>query len=197
MALQRHKKYISPQKSTKKSWGELTEEERLAKIERDKEKKERKKKFIKEVSGYQEVPLSHKDIIMDYNYLGRLPICKAQKDWIEHTMYELREKANKYEKAVYKALKDKGVEFIHQAPFVLDGQIFFADFYIPALRVLIEVDGSSHENVRNQRKDYLRDDAFASYKMETHRIQNSVAADKNKLEEALTIILFNRKKSKQ
>lgn len=194
MAKNRRKKYISPQKSTKKSWSELTEEERLVKIEREKAKKERKKNFPKEVKGYQEVPLSKQDIIRDYNYLSRLPVNKAQKDWIEHTMYELREKANKYEKAVYKALKDKGVEFIHQSPFVLDGNIYFADFYIPALRILIEVDGSSHDSARGVKRDGIRDEAFASYRMVTYRIHNSVAKDKNKLEEALTTILFDRDK---
>lgn len=187
-----------------KSWGQLTPEERAARVERirqtklrNKMKREAKEREAAEkqnfVSGYQELPISQQDIIRGYNYLSRLPINDATRDWIEHTMYELRERANKYEKAVYNALKEKGAEFIHQAPFVLDGKIYFADFYIPALRTLIEVDGSSHDNVRNQRKDYLRDDSFASYKMNTVRIQNNVASDKNKLDEVLTMILFKRR----
>lgn len=184
-----------------KSWGQLTPEERAVRKEAIRQRKirNRKKQEEKErkkqqglVTGYQEVPLSHQDIIRDYNYLSRLPVNETTRDWVEHTMYELRERANKYEKIVYAALKEKGVEFIHQAPFVLDGKIYFADFYIPALRTLIEVDGCSHENVRTQRNDYLRDDAFASYRMQTYRIQNSVAKDKNKLDETLTMILFNR-----
>lgn len=192
-------------KDKKKTWSQLTDEERRKRKERNKRRRKAKKEYekekirelslkqsTKEVVGYQEVPISQQDIIRDYNYLSRLPVSDTTRDWVEHTMYELRERANKYEKIVYAALKEKGVEFIHQAPFVLDGKIYFADFYIPALRTLIEVDGYSHENVRTQRNDYLRDDAFASYRMQTYRIQNSVAKDKNKLDETLTMILFNR-----
>ena len=192
-------------KDKKKTWSQLTDEERRKRKERNKRRRKAKKEYekekirklslkqaTKEVIGYQEVPISQQDIIRDYNYLSRLPINEVRKDWVEHKMYELRERANKYEKIVYRALKDKGVEFIHQAPFVLDGKIYFADFYIPALRTLIEVDGVSHDNVRTQRNDDLRDYAFASYRMQTYRIQKSVVSDKNKLEETLTMILFNR-----
>lgn len=186
-----------------KPWSELTPEEHAARVDRMKKTKAKNKmrREAKEreaaekvglVKGYQELPISEKDIIQDYNYLSRLPISEERRDWIEHTMYELRERANKYEKTLYKVLKEKGVEFIHQAPFVLDGKIFFADFYIPALRTLIEVDGESHENVRAQRKDYLRDDSFASYKMNTVRIQNNVIKNREKLEEVLAMILFNK-----
>lgn len=186
-----------------KPWSELTPEEHAARVDRMKKTKAKNKmrREAKEreaaekvglVTGYQELPISEKDIIQDYNYLSRLPISEERRDWIEHTMYELRERANKYEKTLYKVLKEKGVEFIHQAPFVLDGKIFFADFYIPALRTLIEVDGESHENVRAQRKDYLRDDSFASYKMNTVRIQNNVIKNRDKLEEVLAMILFNK-----
>lgn len=114
--------------------------------------------------------------------------------WIFDNMYALKSKHTAAEDAVILLLHRLGIEFIYQAPFVLDGRIYFADFYIPSLRTLIEIDGYSHENVRAQRKDDLRDYAFASYKMRTFRIHNKVVADEKKLEEVLTMILFNRTK---
>lgn len=188
-----------------KSWGQLTPEERARRVEkirqtklRNKMKREQKEKEKTAetqnlVSGYQELPINERDLIRDYSYLSRLQVSDSTRDWIEHRMHELRQRANKYEKMLYCVLKEKGVEFIHQAPFILDGKIYFADFYIPALRTLIELDGVSHDNAYRIKSDGIRDEAFSSYRMRTFRIENKVLLNKEKLEEVLTVILFNRK----
>lgn len=188
-----------------KSWGQLTPEERAVRKEAIRQRKirNRKKQEEKErakqqnlVSGYQELPITERDMIRDYSYLSRLSVSDSTRDWIEHRMYELRQRANKYEKMMYCILKEKGVEFIHQAPFILDGKIYFADFYIPALRTLIELDGVSHDNAYRIKSDGVRDEAFSSYRMKTYRIENKVILNREKLEEVLTVILFNRNTEK-
>lgn len=67
--------------------------------------------------------------IEDYAIISKfshLPFSK--REWIETKRYELQYSANKYEHLLGAFLLSHDVKFIHQAPFVINGKIYFLDF---------------------------------------------------------------------
>lgn len=131
------------------------------------------------------------DSLKQHNTLGYLAdlrhICKlgyiddSKRDWIETTMLRLRDSANKYEKLFGDFLLSKNIDFIHQAPFIFSGKIYFADFYIPKLNLIIEIDGQYHDGLCQREYDRFRDECFNGNKLNVLRIPNSAVLNKNDL----------------
>lgn len=129
--------------------------------------------------------------LINYNTIGYLDdlahICKlgriseSKRDWIETTMLKLRSSANMYEIDFAAYLIDNGIKFIHQAPFILSGKIYFADFYLPTKHAIIELDGSYHNGIAQSEKDRFRDECFNGHKLKVVRIPNSAVYDKKSL----------------
>lgn len=89
----------------------------------------------------------HNDLgyLEDLAHLYKLgAISESKRDWIETTMLGLRDRANCYEKVFAKYLMDKKIKFIHQAPFIFSGKIYFADFYLPDQNTIVEFNGIQH-----------------------------------------------------
>lgn len=143
-----------------------------------KKKNKSRKDFKKEKKNKPVVqsPLDIHNIsnyIEDYAIISKfshLPFSK--REWIETRRYEHQFSANKYEHMLGKYLLDHNVKFIHQAPFVICGRIYFLDFFIPSLRLALEVDGVSHSYMRQMDKDVSRDKDFYSIGVKTIRISN-------------------------
>lgn len=121
--------------------------------------------------------------IEDYAIISKfshLPFSK--REWIETRRYELQYSANKYEHLLGAFLLSHDVKFIHQAPFVINGKIYFLDFFIPSLRTAIEVDGVSHSWYDHLNKDSNRDMDFKTIGIKTIRISNDEVSSKKYLE---------------
>lgn len=129
--------------------------------------------------------LTHYDLASyedDIDVLSKLfNIRRSKREWIVNARMELQLKANKYEHIVGNLLLEHNVHFYHQAPFVIDGHIYFADFYLPELRIVIEVDGEYHGLITQREKDNARtaDLKFAGAKVV--RILNQTTLNKNLL----------------
>lgn len=126
--------------------------------------------------------------IEDYAIISKfshLPFSK--REWIETKRYELQYSANKYEHLLGAFLLSHDVKFIHQAPFVINGKIYFLDFFIPSLRIAIEVDGGSHSWYDHPNKDSNRDMDFKTIGVKTIRISNDEVSSKKYLEIRLKI----------
>lgn len=126
--------------------------------------------------------------IEDYAIISKfshLPFSK--REWIETKKYELQYSANKYEHLLGAFLLSHDVKFIHQAPFVINGKIYFLDFFIPSLRIAIEVDGVSHSWYDHPNKDSNRDMDFKTIGVKTIRISNDEVSSKKYLEIRLKI----------
>lgn len=108
-------------------------------------------------------------------------IHRSKRDWITTARWDLQERANKYEHLFGNFLIKHKVHFIHQAPFVIDGHIYFADFYLPEKRIVVEIDGDYHNGKYQQAKDRNRtgDLQFAGTKVV--RIKNATTLDENML----------------
>ena len=61
-------------------------------------------------------------------------------------------------------------------------QIYFADFYLPEHRLVIEVDGSYHNGDEQFKYDRERDHQFESMKIRTMRISNSETMNRKTIE---------------
>lgn len=128
--------------------------------------------------------------LTDLDYVAKLNIPDYRKDWIVTTMYELRDKANIYERKLGNLLINKGIRFIHQAPFVFYGKkIYFADFFIPRLHLVIEVDGQYHQGFAQGEYDAVRDKNFADMGIKTARISNNLVKDDTSLNLYLETLL--------
>lgn len=100
-------------------------------------------------------------------------ISESKRDWIETNMLRLKECANAYEIDFANYLMKKGIKFIHQAPFILSGKIYFADFYLPNNHAIIELDGDYHNGIAQSEKDRFRDECFNGHKLKVLRIPNA------------------------
>ena len=118
----------------------------------------------------------------DIEYIGRLCVSQSTKEWIETNMYVLRGRSNIYENHVGAYLYDKKIKFIHQPPFVFSGKIYFADFYLPEHRLVIEVDGSYHNGDEQFKYDRERDYQFKSMRIRTMRISNQETMSRKTIE---------------
>lgn len=115
----------------------------------------------------------------DLEYIGRLSfVPEGTRSWIEVTMYSLRERANIYEHALGELLIKKKVDFIHQAPFVFrPKKIYFAGFYLPSYRIVVEVDGVYHNGNEMVSRDAERDHNFKSIGIRVVRVANEETKD--------------------
>lgn len=158
--------------------------------------RKKKKRYYDGVSSSKKVKLdklekySLADYASDIDYITRLKCSESTRSWVEVRMYELRESANIYERRLAEYLLEKKVRFVHQAPFVFYWKtIYFADFFLPDKRLVIEVDGSYHDGVHQSQKDKQREQDFKDNGIRTVRIPNEVARNKEKLEMRLASIL--------
>lgn len=98
--------------------------------------------------------------------------------WVADNMFKLRKRATVPEITVAKYLWKERVIYITQAPFRIFSpdrgfNCYFADFYIPALALIIELDGSQHSQAEWIVYDRNRDVDFASLGIKTIRIKNA------------------------
>lgn len=101
-----------------------------------------------------------------------LNIGKAHAEWAAKCIRDLRKRATKCELSVAKFLWAERVVYIAQCPFQVEGRTYFADFYIPALKLVVEIDGSGHDSPQQFYYDRERDALLESIGISTLRITN-------------------------
>ena len=134
----------------------------------------------------------HNDLgyLEDLAHLYKLgAISESRRDWIETTMLSLRDKANCYEKVFAKYLMDKKIKFIHQAPFIFSGKIYFADFYLPDHHLIVEIDGIYHQGISQYKYDRFRDQCFNGHKLSVIRIPNDAVMDSKAMQLLLSPVI--------
>lgn len=128
--------------------------------------------------------------LRDLNHICKLGyIDESKRDWIETTMLRLRDCANIYEHKFGEYLIKKNIEFIHQAPFILSGKIYFADFYLPSKNAIIELDGQYHSGVSQSEYDRFRDACFNGHRIKVIRIPNAAVLKDGDLDIFMTKLI--------
>lgn len=152
--------------------------------------RKKKNKFKKKVVSNRLNEYNKANYIEDYRIIGQFcNLPKSKKEWIEDTREQLKAKANKYENLFGEYLIKKKIKFVHQAPFIINGKIYFLDFYIPSKHIAIEVDGQYHDSLYQEDYDDVRDYNFNSIGIKTIRIANNETMDANQLDIRLSQLI--------
>lgn len=89
---------------------------------------------------------------------------------------QLRRSMTPHERLIQNLLRKLSVAFSAQHGFIDGGTIYVVDFFLPdPLNLVIEVDGVSHESVKQRKKDATRDGFFAGNHFRVIRITNDEA----------------------
>lgn len=111
----------------------------------------------------------------------------SSRDWIIANRFDLQMRAKKYERMFGKYLIDHKVKFLHQAPFVVFGKIYFVDFYLPDLKIAIEIDGQYHNLISQKEYDKERERDMEWIGIKTIRIKNEIVLNKGLLNTKLKV----------
>lgn len=148
-------------------------------------------KIKKEKTGNKLQQYNTANYSQDYVLIGQFcNLPKSKKEWIQDTREALKTKANKYEILLGEYLIERKVKFIHQAPFIIDSEMYFLDFYVPSKRLAIEVDGQYHQSITQELYDAERDNSFQSIGIKTIRISNNETMSKQQLDIVLSSLLL-------
>lgn len=84
---------------------------------------------------------------------------------------ELNKKSTPAEKEFARKLRLLKINYMFQKGFIKD-LFCIADFYIPSLRLIVEVDGGYHDNPKQKFRDNKKDSFYKSRKLKILRIKN-------------------------
>ena len=101
--------------------------------------------------------------------------------WVRLRRADLMAKSSDAEKHVYRILLAMGYNAIRQYPINTGRRIYFADLYIPALKLILEVDGNYHLEDNQKRLDRNRSSNLRKKGLRIYRILNRDAYIPNKL----------------
>lgn len=134
-------------------------------------------------------------MIIDPAYAKAVHQKEKRREWIEKTQKENKKKSTESEKLLYKtALKQFGKRVKKQFEIIINGHIYFLDFYIKSLRVAIEVDGGYHSTIEQSAKDRERDANLASAGIKTIRIKNEQVPNRACINELLSLLNARKKR---
>lgn len=113
--------------------------------------------------------------------------------WIRQRRAELASKSSDAEKAAYHNILKLGFSVIRQYPVWTKKKIYFADLYIPKLKIIFEIDGGYHFTQKQKRLDNNRSSGLWRLGYHVVRLNNHDARNINKIKAKILLIL--RRKS--
>lgn len=110
--------------------------------------------------------------------------------WANKNKKRLEESSTQYERILFNKLKRTFKNKIKaQQPFLINKKLYYADIYIPSLKLIIEVDGGYHGTKEQSLKDAQRDADFASIGYTTMRFTNEQVASKEGKKDIIKTII--------
>lgn len=97
------------------------------------------------------------------------------------------------EKAAAKICTHLGYKVISQQPIVTGRKLYFADIYLPEIKLIIEVDGDYHFTKDQKRKDGNRSSGIWRLGYHLVRLNNHDARNPKKVKAKIDIILHKAK----
>jgi very-short-patch-repair endonuclease len=114
---------------------------------------------------------------------------KPSERWLRLRRADLLSKASEAERVAYRILCALGYKVIRQYPINTGRRIYFADLYIPALKLILEVDGNYHLEDNQKRLDSNRSSGIWRLGYHVVRLSNRDARDPEKIEAKINLIL--------
>lgn len=118
------------------------------------------------------------------------------KEYIRRRRLELMYKMSDAEKAAVNNCKQLGYRVIRQQPIVTGRRLYFADLYLPALKLAIEIDGGYHSVEAQKRKDRNRSAGMRRLGYHIVRLTNKDARDVEKVKRKIELVSPVHKKYK-
>lgn len=113
-------------------------------------------------------------------------------DWVNENSIKLLNNRNKAELKAGEELKKMFKEVHEQVFFRIYGRCFFLDYYLPSLKLAVEVDGRYHKT--RKLEDKQRDADFAGIGIKTVRISSSKVLSGKFVETFKAAITIKKKK---
>ena len=120
----------------------------------------------------------------------------SKPDLIRDTARRLRREQTEWEHSLWERLRRRqldGFKFRRQHPI----GPFFADFFCPEARLIVEIDGSQHANELardNSRTDLLRDAGYDVLRFWNHEISSDIDSVVQRIADALELSCATRGK---
>lgn len=108
--------------------------------------------------------------------------------WLRMRRADLMSHTSNAEKSAYNALCKLGYEVIKQYPINTGRRIYFADLYIPALKLILEVDGNYHLEDNQKRLDRNRSSGLWRLGYHVLRLKNKDCYDIKKIHNKINLI---------
>jgi very-short-patch-repair endonuclease len=119
---------------------------------------------------------------------------KPSKALINRMRQDLMSKTSDAEKAAIRNCELLGYKVVRQQPVTTGRKLYFADIYIPSLKLIIEVDGGYHYTSSQKRKDSNRSSGIWRMGYHVVRLSNHDARDTNKVKAKIELIKRRYKK---
>lgn len=111
----------------------------------------------------------------------KMAMNKPNDKWIRQRRAELSANTSTAEKTAYRNIVSLGYRPVKQYPVWTRRRIYFADLYIPSLRLIIEIDGGYHTTARQKRLDGNRSNGLWRLGYHVVRLTNHDARSISKI----------------
>lgn len=99
----------------------------------------------------------------------------------DNRRYELQAHATQAERAAYRILDHAHIHYVKQYHVFTGRKHFYADIYIPSVRLIVEIDGGYHFTENQRRLDANRSACLRRMGYHVYRLRNADARDPQKL----------------
>ena len=120
---------------------------------------------------------------------------KPSERWLRLRRADLLAKSSDAERTAYKTLCTLGYKVIRQQPIFTGRRIYFADLYLPELRLVFELDGGYHYTKNQKRLDTNRSSGIWSMGYHVVRLSNHDARDAEKIRAKIQLILNKKQRA--
>nr|DAH40024.1 MAG TPA: Very-short-patch-repair endonuclease [Caudoviricetes sp.] len=116
---------------------------------------------------------------------------KPSKTLINRMRQDLMSKTSNAEKAAIRKCELLGYKVVRQQPIMTGRKLYFADIYLPELKVIMEIDGGYHYTNKQKRKDSNRSAGIWRMGYHVVRLSNHDARNINKIKAKIELIKKN------
>lgn len=116
---------------------------------------------------------------------------KPSKALINRMRHDLMSKTSNAEKAAIRNCELLGYKAVRQQPIATGRKLYFADIYLPELKVIMEIDGGYHYTNKQKRKDSNRSAGIWRMGYHVVRLSNHDARNINKVKAKIELIKKN------
>lgn len=116
---------------------------------------------------------------------------KLSKALINRMRQDLMSKTSNAEKAAIRNCELLGYKVVRQQPITTGRKLYFADIYLPELKVIMEIDGGYHYTNKQKRKDGNRSAGIWRMGYHVVRLSNHDARNINKVKAKIELIKKN------